>query len=143
MSVPNDTSVTGTVARPGDITEEDRAELIRKAKLYDEHQASLAATEAAKPQFYKVVVSNPEANNRVIFRSVSQKRAMTWVENHVPRGGEVHLLAPDGTITNYEQERTGEKGMDAEQWQSYDPADYVSRELGQAPGQDAWSDSEG
>jgi hypothetical protein len=146
MTIPSDTQVTGTVAQAntGDLTDEQRAELIRKAKAYDEIQAQSESSAKQKASFYLVKVSNPVNNGRIVFRSVSEKRAMAWVVAHCPRGSEFYLEAPDGTITSYEQERTGEKGADVEQWAPYDPSEYVSPELNQTANQsDPWSDSEG
>jgi hypothetical protein len=140
----SDTSVIGVVAPANteNMTPEERAELLRKAAAYDQMQADAATTKAEKPKFYMVKVSNPVSNGRIVFRSVSQKRAMAWVEAHCPRGSEFYLEAPNGDIMSYEQERTGEKGTDVDQWAEYDPSQYVSPELN-VPGQaDAWSDAE-
>jgi hypothetical protein len=136
-----------TVSGGSASTDDERAELARKAAAYDKLQAEQAAANTAeKPQFFMVKTANPRANGRILFRSVSQKRAMAWIEQHIPRGGEFYLEAPDGSTMSYEQERTGEKGADTDQWQPYDPSTYVAPELNQAAagsGGDAWSDVAG
>lgn len=94
-------------------------------------------------QFFKVVLTHPNLNGRVVFRSVSEKRARSWLENHYPRGSEAHLVTPSGETHHYEAERTGERGADVEAWQPFDPSTWVPVEQSVPPGQDAWSDTEG
>lgn len=96
-----------------------------------------------KPRFYRVVLTHPGLNGRTVFRSVSERRAKTWLENHYPRGSEAHLVTPDGDTHHYEAERAGERGADAEQWQPFDPSTWVPVEQSPPPGQDEWSDTEG
>lgn len=96
-----------------------------------------------KPQFFKVVATHPHLNDRIFFRSVSERRARAWLEAHYPRGSEAHLVTPDGETHHYEAERTGERGADVEQWQPFDRAEWTPVEQAPPPGQDEWSDTEG
>jgi len=103
-------------------------------------------TVITKPEpirFFKVVLTHPSLNGRVVFRSVSERRARAWLEAHYPRGSEAHLVTPDGETHHFEAERTGERGADAEQWAEFDPSTWVPVEQSVPPGQDAWSDVEG
>jgi hypothetical protein len=95
------------------------------------------------PQFYKVVLTHPSHNKKVVFRSVSQSRAKAFVENHFPRGSEAHLVTPSGDTLHYERERVGEKGQDVETWQPFNPDDWSAPEESVVPGQDSWADKEG
>ena len=95
------------------------------------------------PQFYKVVLSHPNHNGKVVFRSVSEKRARAFIENRFPRGSEAHLVMPDGSTHHYEAERSGEKGQDTDRWAPFNPEDWRAPEEAVVPGQDAWSDKEG
>lgn len=97
----------------------------------------------AKPQFFKVVLTHPIHHSRVVFRSISEKRAVTWLENHFPRGSEAHLVAPDGTIRSYEAERRGENGADAPQWAGFDPSEWLPVDQAPPPGDSEWADKEG
>jgi hypothetical protein len=96
-----------------------------------------------KPDFFRVVATHPNLNGRTFFRSVSEKRARAWLEVHYPRGSEAHLVTPDGDTHHFEAERAGERGADIEQWQPFDPSEWVPTEQAPPPGQDAWSDAEG
>lgn len=98
---------------------------------------------ADKPQWFKVVLTHPSLNGRTVFRSLSESRARTWVQNRYPRGSEAHLVSPDGSTQAYEAERTGERGADADQWADFDPSDWVPVEQTPPPGQDEWADKEG
>jgi hypothetical protein len=100
-------------------------------------------TQDDKPQFFRVVLTHPGLNGRTVFRSVSEKRARTWLENHYPRGSEAHLVTPSGETHHYEAERAGERGQDVELWQPFDPKDWLPPEQQSPPGQDAWADTEG
>jgi hypothetical protein len=106
-------------------------------------QAVLAqATAAATPARYKVVVSDPAQNDRVLFSSMSEKRTKQWVEQHVPRGEDVFVLSPDGAMSSYAQERTiGPKGEDVEPWQSFDRTAYSRPELHTVSAHDPWADA--
>jgi hypothetical protein len=102
-----------------------------------------AANSTTGPARYKVVVSALSANNRVLFSSVSKTRAMTWLEQHCPRGEDFFLLCPDGTMMSYVQERTiGPNGEDVDQWQTFDRAAYQAPSMGsmQATSADPWAD---
>lgn len=96
-----------------------------------------------KPRFFRVVLTHPGLNGRTVFRSVSERRAKEWLQNHYPRGSEAHLVTPDGDTHHYEAERAGERGADAEQWQPFDPSTWIPVEQSAPPGQDEWSDTEG
>jgi hypothetical protein len=96
-----------------------------------------------EPQFYKVILSHPDLNGRVVFRSVSESRARAWVENHFPRGSEAYLEAPDGTMESYEAERQGEHGQDADSWASFDPSEFQPVSQVAPPGDTPWADKEG
>jgi hypothetical protein len=104
---------------------------------------TVVKAEEDKPQFYRVVLTHPNLNGRTVFRSVSEIRAKNWLKAHYPRGSEAHLVTPTGEAHHYEAERTGEKGADIEQWQPFDPESWTPIEQTPAPGQDAWSDTEG
>lgn len=94
----------------------------------------------AKPQYYTVMDSLTQ--NRVHFRSVSEKRARAWVEAHMPRGSDHYLQYPNGETWAYEQERTGERGADLDPWQPFDPSTYVRPEQGGLLAPDEWADAE-
>lgn len=104
---------------------------------------SVTDTKSDEPQFFKVRLSHPSSNKRIVFRSVSEKRARTWVQNRFPRGSEAYLEKPDGTFESFEAERAGENGTDADQWADFDPATWQPPEEAVAPGQSAWADVEG
>lgn len=95
------------------------------------------------PQFYRVHLTHPVHHKRVVFRSVSEKRARDWLIRRYPRGSEAYLAKPDGTFEHYEAERTGDKGQDAELWADFDPESWVAPEMAPPPGDDAWADKEG
>jgi hypothetical protein len=96
------------------------------------------------PEFYYVRVANPNANKRALFRSISESRARTWVETHVPTGEEVYLESPNGTMQSYQKGRLdGNYGLEAPEWAPFDPDQYVQASSLEAPGQSAWADAEG
>jgi hypothetical protein len=95
------------------------------------------------PKWFRVVSSFPEDRGRVLFRSVSEKRARAWLSNHFPRGSEAHLVKPDGNAEHYEHERQGEHGQDADQWAEFDPASWKPPAMQEPPGQSQWGDVEG
>jgi hypothetical protein len=96
-----------------------------------------------KPQWFRVVLTHPSLNKRTVFRSLSESRARTWLENHYPRGSEAHLVKPDGSTEAFEADRTGERGADAEKWGDFDPDSWTPAEQTPPPGQDEWADKEG
>jgi hypothetical protein len=98
---------------------------------------------SSEPQFFKVRLSHPVANKRVVFRSVSEKRARQFVQNRYPRGSEAYLETPDGKFESHEFERAGDNGTDADAWATFDPEAYRPPEEAVAPGQSAWADVEG
>jgi hypothetical protein len=104
---------------------------------------SQAPAPSGKSQWFRVVLTHPSLNGRTVFRSVSESRAKGWLENHYPRGSEAHLVTPDGATHHYERERAGERGTDVDQWQPFNPEDWVPAEQQAPPGQDEWSDKEG
>src|SRR5215469_2240081 len=91
---------------------------------------------------WKVRLSHPQDRKRVVFSSVSEKRARQRIVNNYPRGSEAYLEAPDGTTEHYEHERTGPYGEDADQWAPFDPETYKPPEEQEPPGQSAWGDVE-
>lgn len=118
----------------------------------DPGQTSQASTVAKKngngnsddtPERYQVRLSHPLDRKRVVFSSISEKRARAYVQNHYPRGSEAYLEKPDGSFEHYEGERTGPHGEDAEQWGEFDPESYKPPEEQQPPGEAAWQDVEG
>jgi hypothetical protein len=93
--------------------------------------------------WYKVVLTHPNLNRKVVFRSLSEVRARTFVEKRYPRGSEAHLEKPDGSTESYEQERVGEQGVEDERWAEFDPDSWMPVDLNAPPGENAWSDKEG
>lgn len=102
----------------------------------------MAASTETEPQWYKVVSSFPEDRGRVLFRSVSEKRARAFVQNRFPRGSEAHLALPDGSFESYEAERQGEHGQDTDFWADFDPESWKPPAQQEPPGQSAWGDVE-
>lgn len=102
------------------------------------------ATTEATPEFWYVRVSNPQALGRALFRSVSEQRARSWVETHVPHGEEVYLESPSGEKYAYHKGRLdGKYGVPAEEWAEFDPSKYVQPNMPQEAPQSAWADLEG
>lgn len=112
-----------------------------KVAAYDELMAKRAAS--AGPPRYKVIVSLKDRGDRVLFSSVSQRRAMRYVEDHCPRGSHFFLLAPDGSMSSYEAERLtgGPQGEDLEAWQPFDRDAYQAPELTPVDTNDPWADA--
>lgn len=54
---------------------------------------------------FKVILSHPNERGRVVFSSVSEKRARNFIVNRFPRGQEAYLEAPDGATESYQAER--------------------------------------
>ena len=95
------------------------------------------------PQWYKVVATHPQLMGQTFFRSISESRARQWLESHYPRGSEAHLVLPDGSTENYEAERRGENGADADKWAPFDPESWVPVSQAPPPGDSEWADKEG
>jgi hypothetical protein len=93
--------------------------------------------------WYKVRLTHHMHNRKVLFRSVSEKRARKFLTNRFPRGSEAYLELPDGSEEHYEHERAGEMGTDAEQWQPFNHEDWIPPDSMVPPGESAWSDKEG
>jgi hypothetical protein len=100
-------------------------------------------TEKAKPKFILVKLTHPDLNGRVVFRSVSEKRARRWVENHYPRGSEAYLEFPDGKTESFEAERADEYGVETDSWGEFDPESWVPVSQQAPPGDSEWADKEG
>lgn len=116
----------------------------RGSILGDADETTVEPQEAPSgPQFYKVRLSHPTMNRKVVFRSVSESRARDFVQRRFPRGSEAYLESPDGTTEHYEHERAGENGADADQWGAFDPDSYVPVEANVPPGDSIWADREG
>lgn len=96
-----------------------------------------------RPAFFLVKLSHPDLHRRPVFRSISEKRARTWLQNRYPRGSEAYLELPDGTTEHFEAERQGENGMDADQWAPFDPDSFVPTNQMAPPGESEWADKEG
>jgi len=94
------------------------------------------------PQWYRVRSSFPIDQKRVLFRSVSQRRAEQWLMNRFPRGEEAYLETPSGQTSAYVVERQGEHGTDADPWQPFDPETWLPPAEQEPPGQDQWTDVE-
>jgi len=106
-------------------------------------QTTKPPKEKEGPDRWRVRLSHPHENKRVVFSSVSERRARNFVRNRFPRGEEAYLEAPDGTTESYQNERTGPHGEDADQWDAFDPETYVPPEEAPPPGEAAWQDVEG
>lgn len=104
---------------------------------------SSPTTNGAKPRPWMVKLSHPDFHKRVVFRSISEKRARTWLTNRYPRGSEAYLESPDGATEHYEHERQGEYGMDADQWAPFDPESFQPVGQMAPPGESEWADKEG
>ena len=92
---------------------------------------------------WKVRLSHPHDNKKVVFSSVSEARARRFVANRYPRGTEAYLESPDGKYESYEAERQGPYGEDADPWATFDPEAYKPPEEQEPPGEAAWADVEG
>lgn len=90
-----------------------------------------------------VKLTHPQNHGRIVFRSVSESRARTWLETHFPRGSEAYLETADGKTYHHELERSGDQGADADVWAEFDPATWVPTNQPAPPGQDDWADQEG
>ncbi len=115
-----------------------------KAAKFDELMASNGGNGKQKaPDRYRVIVSNNMAGDRVLFSSVSQKRARKWVEDHCPRGQHFFVLGPDGSMESYEAERAsgGPQGEDVEMWSEFDRDSYQAPKLDPVNTNDPWADA--
>jgi hypothetical protein len=106
-------------------------------------EKSPAKKDDETPGRWQVRLSHPSERKRVVFSSISERRARRFVANRYPRGSEAYLESPDGKFEHYEQERTGPHGEDAEQWGEFDPESYKPPEEQAPPGEAAWQDVEG
>jgi hypothetical protein len=111
-----------------------------KAAAFDDMMAAKSGAAKAPPR-YKVIVSNNMTGDRVLFSSLSEKRAKAWIEGHCPRGSHFFLLAPDGSMQSYEAERTGVQGEDAEPWAEFDRDAYQAPTLAPINTNDPWADA--
>lgn len=91
---------------------------------------------------WKVKLSHPLSQRKVVFSSVSEKRARQFVANRFPRGEEAYVESPDGTTEAYQAERAGPYGEDMDQWAPFDPDAYKPPEEQEPPGQSMWADVE-
>lgn len=94
------------------------------------------------PGRFEVILSHPGDRKKVVFSSISEKRARRFVETRYPRGEEAYLKSPDGKFESYQHERTGPHGEDAEPWDEFDPESYKPPEDQPPPGEAAWQDVE-
>lgn len=93
---------------------------------------------------YRVVVALKGAGDRVLFSSVSKKRAMAHIERTCPRGSHHFLLSPDGTMESYEHERLtgGPQGEEYDSaWAPFDRDAYQTPELVTVNAHDPWADA--
>ena len=91
---------------------------------------------------WKVKLSHPLSQRKVVFSSVSEKRARQFIANRFPRGEEAYVESPDGTTEAYQAERAGPYGEDMAQWAPFDPDAYKPPEEQEPPGQSMWADVE-
>ena len=113
---------------------------------YAQFQAAKQAPQSATtghPGFWEIRLSHPREGRKRVFRTVSESRARRFITNRYPRGSEAYLVSPDGVMESYEQERQGDFGADVDQWQPFNPDDYIPPEEAVPPGESAWADVEG
>jgi hypothetical protein len=103
--------------------------------------ASAPKKDDAPPRF-KVVSSFPTDLGKVLFSTISEKRARAFIMNRFPRGEEAHLVLPDGSTEAFQQERTGPRGEDADQWAPFDAEAWRPPAEQAPPGESAWADVE-
>lgn len=107
------------------------------------HEAApVAMPKDAPTKRFKVRLSHPRDNRRVVFSTVSENRARQFVANRFPRGEEAYLESPGGKTEAFQQERSGPYGEDVDQWAPFDPDAYVPPEEAEPPGQSSWADVE-
>lgn len=97
----------------------------------------------SQPSYWFVRVSHPISNKRIVFRSVSETRARTWLTNRSPRGEVFYLEGPDGVTESFVQGRLAEDGTDDDEWGAFDPESYIPPEEQAPPGAAGWPDLEG
>jgi hypothetical protein len=116
-----------------------------KAAAYDAMMAKNGNANAGGPPRWRVVVANKMAGDRVLFSSVSERRARAHIERTCPRGSHHFLLAPDGSMESYEHERlTGldDNGKDLESaWAPFDRDAYQAPDLSPVNTNDPWADA--
>lgn len=101
----------------------------------------MATDKAAPPtERFKVISSFPTDMGRVLFSSVSEKRARQFIVNRFPRGEEAYLELPDGSTEAFQNERSGPYGEDADQWAPFDPESWKPPAQMEPPGESAWAD---
>jgi hypothetical protein len=105
-------------------------------------EATASDTQTNEPGRWKIRSSFPIDNKRVLFSSVSEKRARKYIANRFPRGSEAYLESPDGSFESYEHERSDEYGVETDQWAEFDPTTWVPPSEQEPPGQSAWGDVE-
>jgi hypothetical protein len=112
-----------------------------KAAAFDE---MMRGSKKSGPERYKVIVSNNMAGDRVLFSSVSKKRAMAHIERTCPRGSHHFLLNPDGSMESYEAERLtgGPQGEEYDSgWMPFDRDAYQAPDLSPVNTNDPWADA--
>jgi hypothetical protein len=104
-----------------------------------------AAPVATRPKNtrYRVRLSHPKDGKRIVFTSISEKRARDHLMRRYPRGTTAYLELPDGSTEHYEPERCDEHGLEAEPWAPFDPDAFQPPEEVSPPGQSEWADTEG
>lgn len=112
-----------------------------KAALYDKQQGALPAGNGSVPRFKVVESLNRGGADRVLFSSVSEKRARAHLEKTCPRGSHHHLVLPDGSTESYEAERTGAQGEDVDAWGPFDRDAYQAPDLTPVNTNDPWADA--
>lgn len=118
-----------------------------RAQAAEDALAKLGAQAPVKganlPPFFLVRLTHPDTRNKLIFRSVSEKRARAYLTRFFPRGSEAYLELPDGSMEHHEMERSGEFGTDADVWAPFNPASWQPPSEIVPPGESAWADREG
>jgi hypothetical protein len=94
------------------------------------------------PDRFQVRLTHPLERKRVVFSSISEKRARKYVQNRYPRGEEAYIQMPDGSFESYQHEREGPHGEDMDQWAPFDPDKWLPPDEAPAPGESAWADVE-
>jgi|SRR4029077_4388209 len=104
------------------------------------NDAKVSDAKPDTPQRFKVISSFPTDLGRVLFSSISEKRARAFIVNRFPRGEEAYLELPDGSTEAYQNERTGPRGEDVELWAPFDPESWKPPAQQEPPGESAWAD---
>ena len=103
-----------------------------------------AKQESTEPGRWQVRVSHPVSNKRVVFSSISERRARQWLMNRAPRGEEMYLESPTGDTESYViDRREGDYGEEVDEWQAFDPDAYNPQDVSVPPGTAGWPDVEG